>query len=529
MSGVLQANADISSTVVAHDRHDEAVAGRASAIYGRLAWLVVGMGILARVVRYALGAPLWGDEHFQAAAFLDHDYLDLLGILPYEQVAPFGFLWIELTFVKLLGFHEWSLRLFPLLAGIGSVLLFHRVSRRLLGPLPSLLAVAAFSATYALIRYSCEVKPYSSDAFESLGLIALFVEWRRDPARVRWLWALALATPLALCMSFPAVFVAGGISVGLLGLVWQARSRSAWTAYVVFNLLLGATFLALQHWVLSRQYDSSTSFMLPFWIDGFMPIADPWRIPWWLVEMHTGDMFAYPFGGPNFQSVLTTLCCGVGLWCCRDRRRRSLAWAVLGMLGLALVASAMRRYPYGIHPRVVLYAAPAICLLFGAGAAFLIERVPAAKIRQGLPWFFAAAMVIVLSALMVRDVIRPYRALRDLEHRNFARSLWASEPETDLVCVRREWQRPLYRNNADSAYVCSAGIFGNARADATPGKLRRCVVFHSEGAVLDQAEFGAWMRAMTQRYDLVGTEQYKTSASGEGAVDTYDVYRFLPR
>src|SRR5438067_1059978 len=73
-------------------------------ICGVLTWLFVGLTILSRLIRYARCPALWDDEHFQAAAFLDHGYLDLLNPLPYEQVAPVGFLWIELTFVKLLGF-----------------------------------------------------------------------------------------------------------------------------------------------------------------------------------------------------------------------------------------------------------------------------------------------------------------------------------------------------------------------------------------------------------------------------------------
>ena len=70
------------------------------------------MGIVARVARFITGAPLWSDEQYLAAAFLDLGYVDMLGTLPRDQVAPVGFLWIELALVQLLGFHEWALRLF---------------------------------------------------------------------------------------------------------------------------------------------------------------------------------------------------------------------------------------------------------------------------------------------------------------------------------------------------------------------------------------------------------------------------------
>ena len=50
--------------------------------------------------------------------YLDRDYADLLKPLTLEQVAPLGFLAIELTAIKWLGFSEWSLRLFAMLSSL---------------------------------------------------------------------------------------------------------------------------------------------------------------------------------------------------------------------------------------------------------------------------------------------------------------------------------------------------------------------------------------------------------------------------
>jgi hypothetical protein len=526
------------SAAVLPDRPDNGVLARLfrceTQVYYNLTWLFAGLSILARLVRYAMNPPLWGDECHQAAAFLDLGYRDLLGTLPYEQVAPFGFLWIELTVVKVLGFHEWALRLFPLLTGIGSVLLFRHVSCRLLRGLPCLLAVAVFSSTYSLIRYSCEVKPYGIDVFVAIGLIALMVEWLRAPERVGWLWALALATPLALCVSFPVVFIAGGISVGLLGPVWRARNPWAWASYVICNALLAGAFFALHHWLLSRQYDDSTSIMLPFWKDGFMPIAEPWRIPWWLVQVHTGEMFMYPFGGDDCQSVLTTIGCIAGLACCWERSRRHLLWGALGMFGLALSAAALQRYPYGTHPRVVLYAAGPICLLFGAGAGLFLEKISAQRRRWRVLGILLGTLAILLGAYMVRDVVRPYKAVSDKLHRGLAHWLWTSEPDADLVCVRTDWKLELYHNNIDSAYVCNSGMFHKAQSHGpdhyspTAGKVLRCVVYHSTLARVDQAALDAWMRQMNASYELVGLEHYPIWFAPDGLMGTYDVYRFLP-
>ena len=90
----------------------------------------MAFGVLLRVVRYLMQYPLWGDEAFLAANFIERGYLDLLRPLEYGQVSPLFFLWVERAMVGLLGFSEWSLRLVPTLAGVASVFLFHHVSGR---------------------------------------------------------------------------------------------------------------------------------------------------------------------------------------------------------------------------------------------------------------------------------------------------------------------------------------------------------------------------------------------------------------
>ena len=137
----------------------------------RATWALVGLGLAVRLVRYLVVYPIWHDEAFLAVNFLDRGYLDLLRPLDYSQVSPVLFLWIELTAVRLLGFSEWSLRLFPALCGLASVLLFRHVAARLLRGLALVLAVGIFATAFYPIRHAAEVKPYASDLFSALSLL----------------------------------------------------------------------------------------------------------------------------------------------------------------------------------------------------------------------------------------------------------------------------------------------------------------------------------------------------------------------
>src|SRR5262245_17876624 len=77
----------------------------------------VFIGITARLVRYGVVFPFWGDEAFVALNVIDRDFPGLTRQLDQLQVAPIPFLWAERAVGLAFGFGEWALRLPPLVAG----------------------------------------------------------------------------------------------------------------------------------------------------------------------------------------------------------------------------------------------------------------------------------------------------------------------------------------------------------------------------------------------------------------------------
>ncbi len=94
---------------------------------------------------------------------------------------------------------------------------------RVVRGMPLLLAVAIFATSFHPIIHAADVKPYASDLLAALVLLALAVEWIRVPERAGWMWALAVIAPICIALSHPAIFVAGGIVVGLLPAVVSVR------------------------------------------------------------------------------------------------------------------------------------------------------------------------------------------------------------------------------------------------------------------------------------------------------------------
>ncbi len=380
-------------------------------------WIVafLAIGLALRLVRYLLRFPLWEDEAMLSANLIDRGPLGLLRPLDYVQVAPPLFLWGQLAATRLLGYTEYTLRLIPFLCGLGSLFLFPRVAGRLVRGTPLVLAVGLFAVSYPMTRYSAEAKQYGCDLLLALVMLALALEWLRRPEQTGWLWALAALVVPAVGYSFPALFVGGGISLVVGGVLLRSRkdgrkgtgtffglpahaypadaagrkispspAARAWRAWLALNLLLAAGFAAVLIVNRTAVGQSNQHLMQGIWAQAFPPVTRPLKLIGWLAETHAGAMLGYPVGGPNWGSTASLLAFLGGLAILARRRQGLLLGLLLAPLGLNFVAAAVHRFPYGEHARLTLYEAPAFCLLIALGLTGLVAR-DAARRRNRAP------------------------------------------------------------------------------------------------------------------------------------------------
>jgi hypothetical protein len=498
--------------------------------------IFVALGVVLRLARYVLNFPLSADEFMLAANFLDRGPLDLLQPLDHNQVAPVGFLWIEWAAVQLFGFSERSLRLFPAVCAVASVILFRHVAGRLLRGISLAFAVAIFSVAYYPIRYAAEIKPYGTDTFVALVFFAIAVEWWRAPGQVRWLWSLALLVPVGQAISFPAVFTAGGISLAVAWSLWRERrtnaARPAVVAWLAFNVAVAAAFLGLQQLTFAAQYDAARNIMTSCWSENFPPWQRPLDFVGWLIAVHTSEMFAYPVGAEHGGSVLTSLCFAAGLWTITRRSRCEPAVAIAACFGLSLIAATMHRYPYGGHARLSQYLAPAICLLAGVGAAQLIARFRRADRQTAAVQATVVLCAVIGAVTLARDFLRPWQSMIERDHRDFARQLWSEARDTPTYCVRADFGVSAYAENFEPAYLCYRRIYSpvtQTRAtdirERVPaaGTPLRCVSFHSDVAPRNDDALDQWMHDMLCHYELVDITSHEIR---DQVRSWYDIYYF---
>jgi hypothetical protein len=538
---VLSSLDDPGLAVATTKRRDEE---RASRRLEQTIWAFVGLGVLLRIARYAMDYPLWWDEAFVAVNFIRRDYLALLRPLDYGQVCPVLFLWAELTVVKLLGFSEWSLRLFPLVCGVVSVVLFRRMAASVVRGAPLLLAVAIFAVAYHPIRHAADVKPYASDLLAALALLTVAFEWWRAPERSGRIWALAALAPITIALSHPAVFVAGGVALGLFPSVVRTARRPVWTAYAAFVLSTVGVFVAMYFAFTRAQAGATLAAMQVQWVAAFPPLDNALKLAGWLATVHTGSMFAYPCGGERGGSGLTLLIFAVGAGALWIGRRKEIMLICLAPFALALLAAAIKRYPYGgvAHgspARVMQYLAPSICLLAGLGCATLLALFRTPRLRL---WGLSNTL-IVLAAIgilpLVAEARHPFRSIHAQRAREFARQFWpdfacGAEP----VCLR--WDLGLgawdSTNLNVAVYLCNQMIYAPYRQrrweprwqSVSEGRPLRCVVSLQDP--VDGAVAG-WLAAMKQSYRLIGCRSVVVDMGGTEAkprIEQYLVYEFVP-
>lgn len=489
----------------------------------RWIWILVGLSVSARLIRYGLRLPLWADEAFLSANFLDRGYLDFFRPLEYHQVGPLLFLWAQLTAVKLLGFTEYSLRLFPLLSGLASLWIYVHVARRLFVGMALVAAVAIFACSYPTLRYAVEAKPYGCDLLVAVVMLALVVEWLRTPEQLRWLWILAAMAPGCIGLSYPAMFVSGGLSLTVAAAIWRNRATRAWLPWVIWNASLAVSALALYFLCIRSQSGADLEAMQRLWGTAFPPLGSLWKFAKWMIGVHTGEMLAHPIGGPNGGSVLTFLgvvTAAMVLW---QRRQRILLLACVAPLAFNFVAAAMWRYPYATQVRIAMFMTPAVSLLAGLGLAVLLARLAA---RRGTDPTRALAVVLVLMAAIplgsvVRDFAFPGKTKSDIRARDFARWFWFElSHDAELVCLKSDLHQDFtpmdFEWGFSSIYLCNQRIYSPRHARHQPPRWDlvsadhplRCVEYRTLGYPRDERAFAQWLDQMQTRYDLVTRKTY---------------------
>ena len=487
-------------------------------------------GVYIRFREYLFNRSLWLDEATLALNIVNKSFSQLMTMPLENATAPLGFVLLSKMVTMAGGDSEYALRFIPLCAGVVSLILFIQFlrqygDRRAIPP-----ALILFSLSYALLRYSTEFKPYSSDV-----LIALLILWggistlsRKFDFRYALRWG--VGGGMLLWFSFPSVFVLGAVGMALFG---RFASAQSWKELRNLGVALALWFLSFyMFYSFSVRHIASNSSLENYWVKNFMPFPlDTFDDLLWVGESFAA-MLAYSVYPGGIQPVFLGLIAFVAGSYAVFRKKWDVFLMLLMPLVLALAASAMHRYPFS--DRFLLFYVPVICFLISEGLMFLILRRPSKAFRPGLVerlikktsfipriWGYVSVAVIIFFPLMMVPVYLSSRVVYAEEIKPVLRHVQNNSKKEDVLYVYYgaepafNYYRKVYGLTENHSYVqgiSSRENWKKYKEDVSQFKNRARVwiifahVYYDAGGKGEESYIVGYLESIGTQIDVVMAE-----------------------
>jgi hypothetical protein len=418
-----------------------------------LPWLVVALGLAARLRQYLGNPSFWYDEAFLTVSVYDFSWLKLIGPLPGRTIIPPFFLWLLRGCYLAFGPDELAMRLPAFIAGLAGLLLLIPLSRRWLGS-PGWLGPVAFCAVSShCISHTVEVRPYTVDFLLTVTILLLAHAYLNAAPQAHRGWGGGLLTAAALApwLSFSSAFVLAAASVALFANWLAHKDRRRLLFWASFNTLLLVSCCLL--WFIQARhlyYVGLKEEWTVVW-GGFPPDREPLTLLTWSVRAFE-RVANYAATGLGIPLVLLAVAGAVRCW----QRSKDTAILVVGPIVVTYLASLVGKYP--MADRAIFFLTPCVWLLAVEGLLYLTARLPSAC---------APAMALAVLGLMAPGVVHtakycarvmPLMAYREAlvyehEHRSEGDAVWNWCEDLHTVYTDHvfRWKENTDRNNPQDA------------------------------------------------------------------------------
>jgi len=428
-----------------------------SARHAVLCISVILIGAAFRLSQYVANRSLWFDEAALALNIIHRSLVGLAQPLDYSQGAPLGYLFFQKLLTVLFGNRDYVLRIFPLLCGLSSIWVMYELAKRVLVErIAVFAAVLLFAVSDRLIYYASEAKQYSSDVLICVVLLLAMVCCLDRNLSRRDLALLAVLGAAAVWVSYPALFILAGTGCALSAhFIW----RRNWRSTVLIGCVAGFWLVnfIVPYFVALRE-QSANDALLASWNEhrSFMPLL-PWREWQWFVDTFR-SVLDNPIGLRRRSSAIFLAIGMISLYL----RRWQLALILLLPILLALIASALHKYPFS--GRLLLFLVPIVFLIVAEAVGRVGSLLVSLKLPQmGLP--------VALMALTLLAIKPSYYALRHLWE---PRLVEETKPMMAyLSTYRREKDMVYVYYGAVPAFLYYSAFYGLADVPFVQGSYNR--------------------------------------------------------
>ena len=377
-------------------------------------WSLVLTGILFRLARYLSNPAMNIDESNYAFMLNWLSLKDILLEKKFIYPAPPGFIAIQKLAATFFSNNEYVLRFVPFLSSIGALLLLNKIKNCFSKSTGGILALALLVACPSAIYFSCLDKAYSSDVLVALGLCWLGLKVHASPLGYRSMILLVLSAAVAIWLSFPAIFILGGL---FLALLWEYIQKKD-LRNLKRLLLIGipGSLISIFFYFSLVQRPPASSPLYQFWFKGNNALI--YNSASFLSYIKWGVSFFYNM----FRNVAGIDLPLLGIFffvlgCYAVYSMNKFKCLLLALpIFLATLATIFQKYP--ARGKLILFLIPSLFLMIGVGWEFLYNQEKRILKNGSISWF-----------LLILLLFHPYqttivRHTHNKENSGYQQVLW---------------------------------------------------------------------------------------------------------
>jgi hypothetical protein len=315
---------------------------------------IVIFGMLCRLERFAEMRTFNNDECALISNFFTPGF-QFLQPLEHQQSAPIVFIFLSFFMGKCLGFSEMSLRIWPLLFSIGSLILMYVVIKQeIKSTFLQAIGLGIFACSNHLIDFAGQCKQYSSEVFFTLLAFVIGQQAAKLPLTIKNSFLLGFGGFVLIFASHSALFLL--FSFGLALVLNHIKHLKQY--FIPLSILFTTWIIALALMLKLTASAHTTAYMQSYWKKEFAPLPLSKSALDWYTNT-TNHLSTYLLSLEHSMGlVLVLFIAGIAVLV-KHKRYILLAWAA----SLAIVIFVSIAHFYPIKSRMMLWALPIILIV----------------------------------------------------------------------------------------------------------------------------------------------------------------------
>ena len=230
--------------------------------------------LISCLIHYFSQRPLWLDERSIVENIKTLDYNQILGPLKNSQAFPRIYLVAVKALSGLFNYNLLVLRILPLLFMIGGFVVWSKVYKKEFTKLNLyFLSLLSFTASYYMVYYSAELKPYSADVFAA-GAFSLYILYQnkfKNEIRVKDA-IITLLLPVTLLFSYASLLF---FWVVIYNFIFICRVNKKAIPLMISYSIISAIALIVVY-LSDFRFSFGDAPLFSYWNDYFISIDSPY-------------------------------------------------------------------------------------------------------------------------------------------------------------------------------------------------------------------------------------------------------------